>query len=623
VRPATADRPRATHRVAAVVVTYQPDLARLAACLERLAPQVDKVVVVDNGSDRAHDPTTVAGGADIVRMATNVGIAAGLNAGVGRLVESGAPDWILTLDQDSVLRSGAIAEVMDAYGALGSDDREGCGILAMRHRPLEAPRGLWRWAERDLDLGSAGPFRVRRLAITSGNLVRTAVAREIGFEEDLFVDQVDFAFSAALGRRGLRILEYPAALLDHRIGHALPSPGGATRRYEPGQRIYYVARNSTVLLRRGDLPIAVYLAQLGGWTRSYAVAHGLAALPRCLAIIGVGLTDALRGHLGRRERRLFAEPPSRRRTSPPDGPHPAIDPAATVTAIVVNYNSGAVLPACVASIRRNGIERVLVVDNASTDTSIAALAKADPSAEVLPTGANLGFGGGVNRGLAAVSDSLVLICNPDVVVGEHAVRGLTATLAADESLAIVGPRLVDAEGRTAQSARSFPSLRRSAVQAFAGLLRPDGRLSARYRRRNWDLAAEGGTVDWVTGACMLARTDALAAVSGFDEGYFLYVEEVDLCWRLSRAGWRVAYEPAATVMHIGGHSARARPYRMVVAHHRSLWRFARTTTTGPARLALPLVAGGIAARCVVALLLRARPGRDTAVTDGGSNTLSV
>lgn len=615
---ASSDTNRTRGHVDSVVVTYEPDLDRLAACLMSLQGQVERIVIVDNGSGPDNDPAAVAGGAELVRLGANLGIGAALNTGVARLLDKTPPaDWILTLDQDSVLQDGAVGKVLDAYDQLPPSWRERCALLAMRHRPLEPPRGLWRRAERRLDLGTVGAFRVRRLAITSGNLVRTDAARVVGYDEDLFVDQVDFAYCAALGRRGYAVAELPAVLFEHRIGRATATPDGSHRSYEPGQRIYYVARNSTKLLRRRDLPLAVFVAQLGGWVRSYLMQHGAAAAPRCAAIVAVGIADGLRGRSGKRERRLFEDPaprPTQRRLAGSDQPHSPLPSAVAKAAVIVNYNSGEALVGCVASLRANGVDRIVVVDNASTDGSIELLQGEDARAEVVATGANLGFGGGVNRGLALVAEPVVLVCNPDVVLERGAVDTLVGTLVGDPSLALAGPRLVDAEGRTVQSARAFPTVGRSTVQAFAGVLRPSGRLSRRYQGANRELARTG-RVDWVTGACFAARSDALRAVGGFDEGYFLYVEEVDLCWRLAAAGWGVAYEPAAKAMHIGGHSAKARPYKMIVEHHKSLWRFAKRTTTGPARLALPVVAAGIGVRCLLALARRARPGRDTSVED--------
>ena len=109
-------------------------------------------------------------------------------------------------------------------------------------------------------------------------------------------------------------------------------------------------------------------------------------------------------------------------------------------------------------------------------------------------------------------------------------------------------------------------------------------------------------VDWVSGACFAVRRSAFSSVGGFDEGYFMYVEDLDLCWRLKRAGWRVRYVPTAEVIHTGGVSASRYPYRMLIAHHRSTWRFARRTTRGRSRAMLPAVGVLLLARLGVALV---------------------
>jgi N-acetylglucosaminyl-diphospho-decaprenol L-rhamnosyltransferase len=118
---------------------------------------------------------------------------------------------------------------------------------------------------------------------------------------------------------------------------------------------------------------------------------------------------------------------------------------------------------------------------------------------------------------------------------------------------------------------------------------------------DWDHAAPLD-VDWVSGAFFLVRRRTWEEVAGFDPQYFMYLEDVDLCWRARRAGWRVGYEPGGEVVHVQGVSAAQHPYRMQVAHHRSMWRFARQTSSGVRRLALPVVAAGLVLRVGVASL---------------------
>jgi N-acetylglucosaminyl-diphospho-decaprenol L-rhamnosyltransferase len=278
-------------------------------------------------------------------------------------------------------------------------------------------------------------------------------------------------------------------------------------------------------------------------------------------------------------------------------------PIHEVAAVVVNYNAGSALSECVASLEREGVRAIVVVDNGSTDGSLEGLGAANPDVRVLHAGRNLGYGGGVNYGAGQTAGELLLVCNPDLVLQTGAVSAMAARLAQDLSLGLVGPALVTPAGDLQPSGRAFPTLRHSSFQAALGVLLPNNSYSRRYREAN-RARAETGIVDWVTGACFLVRREAFSAVGGFDDRYFMYVEEVDLCWRLARSGWRTGYESSARVLHLAGVSTAAVPYRMIVAHHLSLWRFARRTACDSERLMLPVVAVGIAGRCVVVCLRR-------------------
>ncbi len=122
--------------------------------------------------------------------------------------------------------------------------------------------------------------------------------------------------------------------------------------------------------------------------------------------------------------------------------------------------------------------------------------------------------------------------------------------------------------------------------AFLYLVWPGNPFSRRYRMVDWDHAS-AREVDWVATTHVVVRRRAWDEVGGFDDGYFMYMEDVDLCWRLRRAGWRIGYEPAAGVVHEIGGSTDQTPYRMIVAHHRSVWRYAVRTSTGWRRPCCP------------------------------------
>jgi N-acetylglucosaminyl-diphospho-decaprenol L-rhamnosyltransferase len=279
-----------------------------------------------------------------------------------------------------------------------------------------------------------------------------------------------------------------------------------------------------------------------------------------------------------------------------------------VGAVVINYNARDHLLECIRSLRADGVEEIVVVDNASTDGSLDAVAKLDADAVLVPTGGNLGFGSAANRGLAVTRGEYVAVLNPDVVVEPGTIKALVAALDADPGLGAVAPHVDNPDGTLYPSVRAFPSMGDAIGHAFLGFVAPQNRFSRRYRMLDWD-HARTSDVDWASGTCLMLRAAALGDEARFDESYFMYVEDVDLCWRLREHGWRVAYEPAGRVTHTVGASSELAPYRMILAHHRSLLRFSAGTARGRRRLLLPFVAAGLALRTVLAWLQRAYRGR--------------
>jgi rhamnosyltransferase len=310
-----------TDSVAAVIVAYNPDIDVLVRVLVETSRQVSRIVVVDNGSrSRLAGLLGPLQDVTIVRTEENRGIAAALNLGVRRLAAEGHDHaWVLTLDQDTLLHPGAVNSLLGSLGLLDADTRDECGVVGLRHKPVVVPRGPWRWAEHRCqvrDLGNG--LRERRLLITSGNLVRREVAETIPYEEPLFMDQVDYAFCATVRSRGWRVLEYTSTLMNHEVGKSVVVRGMA-RRYETGQRLYYIVRNSTLLLQRRQLPLSVYVAQLLSWTWSYLIVNGPSAVPRESAILLAGLFDGILRRLGQRQYWFLAEPGKHRKRQQTSG----------------------------------------------------------------------------------------------------------------------------------------------------------------------------------------------------------------------------------------------------------------------------------------------------------------
>lgn len=272
-------------------------------------------------------------------------------------------------------------------------------------------------------------------------------------------------------------------------------------------------------------------------------------------------------------------------------------------AVVVNYDAGPLLEACVRSLLADadvaGSPDVVVVDNGSTDGSPEALAAAVPEIRVVRSAGNVGYARAANLGIATTRAAVVAVFNPDAAVEPGTAAAMLSRFDAEPRLGACGPRIRNADGSDYPSARAVPSLGEAVGHGLLGLFWPRNPFTRRYRHLDADPDMPRD-VDWVSGAAVWLRRSALDDVGGWDEGYFMYLEDVDLCWRLRRAGWSVAYEPAGTVVHLQGASTSRRPYRMLVEHHRSLWRFAERRWRGPRRLLLGPAAVYLALRCVIA-----------------------
>ena len=249
-----------------------------------------------------------------------------------------------------------------------------------------------------------------------------------------------------------------------------------------------------------------------------------------------------------------------------------------VAAVLVNFNAGDELRRALQSIadQQHGREwEAVVVDNASVDGSADIALEFAPQARVIRNAENVGFGRGVNQGIAASTAPVILIMNPDCRLEPGSLATLERELANDPECAIVGPRILSPDGSVQGSARGDPDM-------LTGLF---GRASTLRRllpwlpvaKRNVVDATVSGTgsvvVDWVSGACMLARRSAVTAVGGFDERFFMYWEDADLCRRLRARGYRTRYAPAATAVHRVGHSSRTVRAFAVRAFHESAYLY--------------------------------------------------
>jgi GT2 family glycosyltransferase len=215
--------------------------------------------------------------------------------------------------------------------------------------------------------------------------------------------------------------------------------------------------------------------------------------------------------------------------------------------VVVNWNAGSALAECLASVAGGGggVMETIVVDNASSDRSLAAARARHPDVRVVETGANLGFAAGANRGAAVARGDVLVFLNPDARVEPGAVDALVAALVDTPGAGIAGGGLVDAAGRWQPGAARFHPV------AHLLLDTTPGRLIARGRR-------VPHVVDWVYGTFMAVRRDAFRQLGGFDESYFLYGEDLDLCHRAAALGLRTVHAPRARAVHGANVSAAQR-----------------------------------------------------------------
>jgi GT2 family glycosyltransferase len=227
--------------------------------------------------------------------------------------------------------------------------------------------------------------------------------------------------------------------------------------------------------------------------------------------------------------------------------------------IIVNWNVRDLLRRCLASLPgAAGPDvryEVIVVDNASHDGSVAMVQAEFPAVRLLANPTNRGFSGGNNDGIRLAQGRTLLLLNPDTEMQPGSLAALLATLDAAPQVGMVGPRLLNPDGSVQPSRRRFPTLATAWLESTPLQPHlPNHPLLRRYYVADQpdDQAQD---VDWITGACMLVRRDVIRQVGGFDEGYFMYSEELDVCRRIKAAGWRIVYQPAAVVVHHESRSA--------------------------------------------------------------------
>jgi hypothetical protein len=231
------------------------------------------------------------------------------------------------------------------------------------------------------------------------------------------------------------------------------------------------------------------------------------------------------------------------------------EPATKISAIVVSFNTRQMTLDCLRSLHADlagSKSEIIVVDNASTDGSAAAIRQDFPSATVIENSDNRGFGAANNQAMRLAVGDFFLLLNSDAFPKPGAVAAMFRCMNDHPRVGVVGPKLLHADGSTQRSCFRFPSPLRAWLENFwISRLVPSDWAWGDWR--HWPHNQER-EVDFVIGACMLVRRQVFEETGGFDENFFMYAEETDWQKRIQQAGWRVLFTPAAQITHLGGGS---------------------------------------------------------------------
>lgn len=251
-------------------------------------------------------------------------------------------------------------------------------------------------------------------------------------------------------------------------------------------------------------------------------------------------------------------------TSSPDTP---------LTVVAVTYSPGKHLDRFLSSltVATDRPMNVVLADNGSTDGAPEEAVTRYPGTRLLRTGGNLGYGTAVNRAVATLptDDEFVVVANPDVTWGPGSIDALLDAAQRWPRAGALGPLIREPDGAVYPSARHLPSLIRGGMHAVVGFVWKANPWTKTYRQEH--LEPSERPVGWLSGSCLLIRRAAFDRVGGFDERYFMYMEDVDLGDRLSRNGWLNVYVPGAEILHEKGHSTGRDPARNLRAHHDSTY----------------------------------------------------
>jgi hypothetical protein len=253
---------------------------------------------------------------------------------------------------------------------------------------------------------------------------------------------------------------------------------------------------------------------------------------------------------------------------------------------IVNYNTCELLRASLRCVLAEDPVEVVVFDNASLDGSATMVEEEFPTVKVLSSGENIGYGAAANLAIAGCLAEYIVLLNGDALIKPGFLPAASNYLDRHATAAIVGPQIYNPDGIPQTSCFYFPTFAHIFLY-LSGLYRLASAMPlVRERSLQAGSALRPGPVPWVLGAALAIRRTAFASAGGFDETFFLYFEEIDLCYRLARQGWQTHFEPAAQAIHIGAASAAQRPVETTIQYFSSLAHFYQKHYSTPALIAL-------------------------------------
>jgi GT2 family glycosyltransferase len=256
----------------------------------------------------------------------------------------------------------------------------------------------------------------------------------------------------------------------------------------------------------------------------------------------------------------------------------------TLSIIVVSFNTQKLLSGCLKSVFRStkGLDfEVIVVDNHSQDGSAEMVKKEFPGVKLIANSQNTGFSRANNQGLRQAKGSFLLLLNSDTIVHKDALVKMVAFLKSKKEAGVVGPRLLNQDGSYQPSAGRFPTLGVSAIMLFKEHFRADDRVRGSF--------AKTRPVDWVMGAALMVKKEALNQAGLLDEAIFMYLEEVELCYRIKSKGWKIFFYPQAKITHLGQGSSLSGRQGPILNIYKGLTYFYQKHRSLPERLVLKLM----------------------------------